>query len=98
MSQNSTMQAALLYGEGDLRVGEAPRPTIDHPDDVLIRIHACGICPSDLRVYTGMRPAPRSVPSIPGHEWAGEVLAVGDQVREFRVGDRVVPSWRVVCG
>jgi L-iditol 2-dehydrogenase len=98
MTQNSAMQAALLYGAGDLRVGEAPRPTITHPDDVLIRIHACGICPSDLRVYAGMRPAHGKLPSVPGHEWAGEVLAVGEEVQDFKPGERVVPSWRVVCG
>jgi len=92
------MQAALLYGAGDLRVGEAPRPKVSHPDDVLIRIHACGICPSDLRVYTGMRQAHGKPPSVPGHEWAGEVLAVGEEVQGFEPGDRVVPSWRVVCG
>ena len=38
------------------------------------------------------------LPSVPGHEWAGEVLAVGEEVQDFKPGDRVVPSWRVVCG
>jgi L-iditol 2-dehydrogenase len=92
------MMAARLYGVGDLRVEEVERPQIEHDDDVLIRIHACGICPSDLRAYTGLRPAGRDTPYTPGHEWTGEVLAVGDAVQGFAVGDRVVPSWRVVCG
>jgi L-iditol 2-dehydrogenase len=99
VSQNShTMKAARLYGVGDLRVEEVDRPQIEYADDVLIRIHACGICPSDLRAYTGLRPAHRDTPYTPGHEWTGEVVAVGDAVRGFVAGDRVVPSWRVVCG
>lgn len=92
------MKAALLYGVGDLRTGEAPRPQITHPDDVLIRIRACGICPSDLRAYTGVRSGMREMPYTPGHEWAGEIVAMGEAVKGFQVGDRVVPSWRVVCG
>ena len=98
MTDNSMMKAALLHAVGDLRVGEAPRPAISHPDDVLIRIRACGICPSDLRAYTGVRAVGRGFPFTPGHEWAGEVIALGDSVGGFAVGDRVVPSWRVVCG
>lgn len=92
------MKAALLYGVGDLRVGEAPRPEITQPDDVLIRVRACGICPSDLRAYTGVRHGMRDTPYIPGHEWAGEIVAMGDAVKGFALGDRVAPSWRVVCG
>ena len=95
---DNRMQAARLYGVGDLRVKEVERPQIEFDDDVLIRIHACGICPSDLRAYTGLRPAHRDMPYTPGHEWTGEVVAVGGGVQGFAVGDRVAPSWRVVCG
>ena len=99
MSDDSVkMKAARLYGVGDLRVEEVERPAIAAGDEVLIRIHACGICPSDLRAYTGLRPPGRPTPYTPGHEWAGEVVAVGEAVEGFAVGDRVVPSWRVVCG
>ena len=55
------MKAARLYGVGDLRVEEVDRPALSADDEVLIRIHACGICPSDLRAYTGARPASRSL-------------------------------------
>jgi len=92
------MKAARLYGVGDLRVEAVDRPVLAADDEVLIRIHACGICPSDLRAYTGLRPPNRPTPYTPGHEWAGEIVAVGDAVEEFVVGERVVPSWRVVCG
>ncbi len=94
----SQMMAARLYGVGDLRVEQVDRPVIAADDEVAIRIHACGICPSDLRPYTGLRPANRPMPYTPGHEWAGEVIDAGDGVEAFAIGDRVVPSWRVVCG
>jgi L-iditol 2-dehydrogenase len=94
----SKMMAARLYGVGDLRVERVDRPAIAAADEVAIRIQACGICPSDLRAYTGLRPPNRPPPYTPGHEWAGEVIDAGDGVEGFAVGDRVVPSWRVVCG
>ena len=92
------MQAAVLYGPGDLRVETVPRPAIVAPDEALIRIRACGICPSDLRAYSGVRKPPRDFPYTPGHEWAGEIVALGEAAAGLAVGDRVVPSWRVVCG
>ena len=98
MSDDVKMKAARLYGVGDLRVEEVERPAISADDEVLIRIHACGICPSDLRAYTGLREPYRPTPYTPGHEWAGVVVAVGDGVEGIVVGDRVVPSWRIVCG
>ena len=95
---DARMRAARLYGIGDLRVEEVDRPTIARDDEVLIRIHACGICPSDLRAYTGVREPRSQGPYTPGHEWAGEVVATGSAVRGLEVGDRVVPRWLVVCG
>jgi L-iditol 2-dehydrogenase len=96
--RDGKMRAARLYGKGDLRVEQVDMPVISAPDEVLIRIHACGICPSDIRAYAGLRPSTRAGVYTPGHEWAGEVVAVGEAAEGFVVGDRVVPSWRVVCG
>ncbi|MBN1401778.1 MAG: zinc-binding dehydrogenase [Anaerolineae bacterium] len=98
MSEHNTMWAARLYGVGDLRVEAVEAARILAPDEALIRIHACGICPSDLRSYTGVRASHRDGHYTPGHEWAGEIVAVGAEVEGFAVGDRVAPSWRVVCG
>jgi L-iditol 2-dehydrogenase len=94
------MRAAQLRGARDLQVIDVPAPRVEAPDDVLVRIHACGICPSDLRTYTGSGKRKGQLPHslIPGHEWAGEVVEVGPQVERFGPGDRVVPSWRVTCG
>jgi len=92
------MMAVRLHGIGNLRIEQVDRPVISADDQVLVRIHSCGICPSDLRPYTGQRPPNRPTPYIPGHEWAGEIVAVGNAVKEYAVGDRVVSSWRAVCG
>src|SRR2546423_14035303 len=90
------MRAAMLYGPDDVRVEQVARPE-PAADQVLIRIRNCGVCPSDVRSYTGERSG-GSFPRTLGHEWAGDIVAVGASVQGFAVGDRVVPDWRVVCG
>ncbi|MBC7261088.1 MAG: alcohol dehydrogenase catalytic domain-containing protein [Chloroflexi bacterium] len=98
MMQN--MRAAQLCGVRDVRVVDAPMPTVQRADDVLIRIHACGICPSDLRNYlgTGRRKGQLPARLIPGHEWVGEVLETSVAAKDLKPGDRVVVNWRVTCG
>lgn len=90
------MRAAMIHGPGELRIDEVPRPE-PGPGQVLIRIRACGVCPSDVRSYTGERKSsqyPRGV----GHEWSGDVVALGVGAEGFTVGDRVAADWRVICG
>jgi L-iditol 2-dehydrogenase len=89
------MRAALLQAPRELRIESVERPE-PAEDQVLIRIHNCGVCPSDVRSYTGERGG--HFPRTAGHEWAGEVTAVGSAVDGFHPGDRVVPDWRVTCG
>lgn len=91
------MKAARLYGVRDLRVEEVPDP-VPGPGDLLIKIKACGVCPSDLRAYQGTRASGSTGPRTPGHEWSGIVAGLGEGVTDFQIGDRVVPDWRVVCG
>lgn len=102
------MKAARLYGVRDLRVEEVADPT-PGPGEALIRIHACGVCPSDLRAYLGSRSGSSSLklPRTPGHEWAGVVVAIGEPadtgpdnvpLPAIEVGQRVVADWRQVCG
>ena len=72
----STMRAAVYRGINDIRVEDVPVPTIG-PGEVLVRIHSCGICGTDLKkIHTGSHSAPR----IFGHEMAGVIAAVGDKV------------------
>jgi L-iditol 2-dehydrogenase len=92
------MKAARLYGVRDLRVEEVGDPE-PGPGEALIRISSCGVCPSDLRSYLAVgRSMP--LPRTPGHEWAGTVVALGDDTDDslIKVGDRVVADWRYVCG
>jgi len=93
------MKAALLFqrekaslkpGEPvtDLRVVEIDKPETGN-NDILTRVRACSVCPTDYRKYlTGNHGVPWW-PFNPGHEWAGDVVEVGSEVKEFDVGDRI---------
>jgi threonine dehydrogenase-like Zn-dependent dehydrogenase len=82
------MKAAVFYGARDFRVEEIEDPEIE-PTDVLVKVKACGICGSDLHAYKqGIFSRPGFVM---GHELAGEVVEVGKEVKDVKVGDRVVP-------
>jgi L-iditol 2-dehydrogenase len=80
------MRAARLHGVGDLRVEEvaAPEPG---PGDLLVRVEACGICPTDVRKYLAGVPE-EEYPLNPGHEWVGRVEAVGEGVSGWETGQR----------
>lgn len=100
------MRAALLYGKNDLRVETADFPELK-PNQVLIQTHACGVCPSDTRLYTGEEAPPPpgrklppflTIPRIPGHEWGGTIVEVGEKVKDWKPGDRVVIDGTKPCG
>ncbi len=89
-----TMQAAVYRGVNDVRVEAVPVPKIG-PGEILVRVHTCGICGTDLKkIATGSHSAPR----IFGHETSGMVAAVGEGVTQFRPGDRVVVFHHIPCG
>src|ERR1044072_1519324 len=86
------MRAMLLESIGrPLAVGDVPRPEAG-PGQVLVRVLACAVCRTDLHVVDGELPDPK-LPLIPGHEIVGRVEALGDNVAEFSVGDRVGIPW-----
>ncbi|WP_375249331.1 Zn-dependent alcohol dehydrogenase [Sphingomonas sp.] len=90
------MKAAVLFEtKKPLEVAEV---TVSKPGprEVLIRTHAVGVCRSDLHFVDGAYPHP--LPAIPGHEAAGVVEAVGDEVRTVRPGDHVVTCLSAFCG
>lgn len=90
----ATMRAAVYRGVNDVRVEDVPVPAIG-PGEVLIRIHSCGICGTDLKkIHTGSHSAPR----IFGHEMAGVITSVGDKVNGWKVGDRVMAFHHIPCG
>jgi len=89
-----TMQAAVYHAPGDVRTETIPVPEIG-PGEVLIRIDTCGVCGTDLKkIHTGSHSAPR----VYGHEMAGTIAAVGEGVRGFAVGDRVMSFHHFPCG
>ena len=89
----STMQAAVYRGKDDVRLEIVPVPTIG-PGELLIRVHTCGICGTDLKkIATGSHSAPR----IFGHETAGVVARVGAGVTAFCPGDRVLVFHHMPC-
>ena len=90
----ATMLAAVYRGVNDVRLETVPVPTIG-PGELLVRVHTCGICGTDLKkIATGSHSAPR----IFGHETSGMVAAVGAGVRDFQPGDRVVVFHHIPCG
>lgn len=84
------MKAALLTAVGrPLEITDAPLPQLG-PNDALVETRTCGICRTDLHIQDGLAYVPK-LPHIPGHEPAGVVVEVGRDVRQVRVGQRVVP-------
>jgi L-iditol 2-dehydrogenase len=90
----ATMQAAVYRGKNDVRLEMVPVPEIG-AGEVLMRVHTCGICGTDLKkISTGSHSAPR----IFGHETAGRIVAVGEGVKSFQAGDRVMVFHHIPCG
>jgi L-iditol 2-dehydrogenase len=90
----ATMRAAVYRGVNDVRVETVPVPEIG-AGEVLVKIHTCGICGTDLKkIHTGSHDAPR----IFGHEMAGTIVKAGEGVSGFKVGDRVMAYHHVPCG
>ena len=90
------MKALLLSNYNSLSVTDMPIPEIG-PDEVLVRVRACGICGSDIHGYDGST-GRRIPPLIMGHEAAGVIERAGSAVAKFRVGDRVTFDSTVSCG
>jgi L-iditol 2-dehydrogenase len=89
-----TMQAAVYRGKEDVRLEEVPVPEIG-AGEVLLRVHTCGICGTDLKkIASGSHSAPR----IFGHEMAGQIVAIGKGVNNFEVGDRAMVFHHIPCG
>ena len=89
----ATMRAVVYRGINDMRVETVPVPRIG-PGELLIKVATCGICGTDLKkIHFGSHSAPR----IFGHEMAGTIVAVGDGVTGFALGDRVMTFHHVPC-
>src|SRR5260370_40727249 len=92
------MKALLLKGPGEAVLTELEKPSIG-PQDVLIRSRAVGICGSDVELYRGIRPEGYyRYPIVPGHEWSGAGVDVGQRVRNISLGDKVGVEGFLFCG
>ncbi len=92
------MRAARFHGAGQpLSIDEVPDPE-PGPQDVIVRVQACGICASDLHLIHGEMPPVAALPLTMGHEASGTIDAVGSNAPSWRVGDRVSLMGGKVCG
>jgi L-iditol 2-dehydrogenase len=87
------MRVAMYYNNRDVRLEEMPVPEIG-PGELLVRVKASGICGTDVMEWYRIQKAPL----VLGHEIAGEIAGVGENVERYRVGDRVFVSHHVSCG
>lgn len=89
------MQAALFTGPHKISVTDfqTPRPG---PDELLIRVGACGVCGTDFHIFEGNAPA--KPPVILGHEYTGEIVDKGENIQDMQIGQRVAVNPNIHCG
>ena len=91
------MRAVCWRGKKRVEVETVPDPTIINNRDAIVRVTSTAICGSDLHLYDGFIPTMRGG-DILGHEFMGEVVAIGRGVQQLRVGDRVAIPFNIACG
>lgn len=91
------MKAVCWHGANDVRVETVPDPKILNPRDAIIKITSTAICGSDLHLYDGFIPTMEKG-DILGHEFMGEVVDLGSEVKNVKIGDRVVVPFTISCG
>jgi threonine dehydrogenase-like Zn-dependent dehydrogenase len=91
------MKALCWHGKKDIRCDTVPDPQIENPRDAIIKVTTCAICGSDLHLFNGFIPGMMRG-DIVGHEFMGEVMEVGSEIRKLKPGDRVVVPFTIICG
>ena len=91
------MKAVQIAGPNQLKIIDMEKPSIDHVNNVLVRMTAAGICGSDVGIYHGTNAA-ATYPRIIGHEMVGHVEEVGEGVTKLKAGDRVIINQVTSCG
>ena len=91
------MKAIVFTEPHKYEVKSVPDPEIG-TDEILLRSKAVGICRSDFDLLAGEYTLPLHWPIIPGHEFSGEIVEIGQQVKGYKRGDRVVGECAVGCG
>jgi threonine dehydrogenase-like Zn-dependent dehydrogenase len=91
------VKALTWHGKGDIRCESVPDPSIQQSRDAIIKVTACAICGSDLHLYDGVMPGMQQG-DVLGHETMGEVVELGSDVTNLKIGDRVVVPFTISCG
>ena len=91
------MKAVCWIGKYDVRVEDVPDPILLNPNDAIIKVTSTAICGSDLHLYDGFIPTMMKG-DILGHEFMGEVVQIGQDIRNLKIGDRVVVPFPISCG
>ncbi|WAS89769.1 zinc-dependent alcohol dehydrogenase [Nannocystis punicea] len=91
------MKALRYHGTRDVRIETVPDPQLADARDMIVKVTSCAICGSDLHLYDGLIPTLQKG-DILGHEFMGEVVEVGREVRAVKKGDRVVVPFNISCG
>ena len=91
------MKALVYHGPFDVQIDDKPQPTIQHPEDAILRITSTAICGSDLHLYHGTVPGMQPGQTL-GHEFMGIVEETGPEVHEVKEGDKVVVPFNINCG
>jgi threonine dehydrogenase-like Zn-dependent dehydrogenase len=97
IAEKIPMKAVVFHGIGDIRLEDVPEPKIQEPSDAIVRLTASAICGTDLHMVggtmTGMKPG-----TILEHEGARIIEEIGPNVRNLKIGDRVVIPSTIGCG
>ncbi|KIF80180.1 zinc-dependent alcohol dehydrogenase [Noviherbaspirillum autotrophicum] len=91
------MKATCWMGKKDIRVQDVPDPHIINPRDAIVKVTSTAICGSDLHLYDGFVPTMEKG-DILGHEFMGEIVELGAEVKNLKIGDRVVVPFPIACG
>lgn len=90
------MQAVVFDGPLKVRIEQRPIPKIKEPGDIIVKVRYTALCGSELHVFRGHQPSPTGF--IMGHEFTGEVTEVGEAVKKFSKGDKIVSPFTTSCG
>ena len=88
------MKALVYHGPRDVQIDDKPHPSIQHPEDVILRVTSTAICGSDLHLYHGTVPGRQPGQTL-GHEFMGIVEEAGPEVHEVQVGDKVIIPFNI---
>jgi len=91
------MKAVTVISPENLEICEVPMPEIKNGDDILIKVKSGGLCGSDIHIYHGHNKS-ATYPRVIGHEFAGEVVSMGEGVKDLTIGDHVVADPVISCG